>query len=142
MSFVLDSSVVLAALLPDEIAPGALAVLERAAREGAHAPALLSLELANGLLSAMRRQRIKDDVRQSLLADFAMLLIHVDDQTWPRARSTISDLAIRRNLTIYDAAYLELSLRAGVALATLDRKLAEAARQEGVTVLDILPTTN
>jgi predicted nucleic acid-binding protein len=44
-------------------------------------------------------------------------------------------LARRHRLTVYDAAYLELALREGLALATLDTALAEAARAEGVSVL-------
>ena len=44
-------------------------------------------------------------------------------------------LARRHRLTVYDAAYLELALREGVPLATLDGPLANAARTEGVPVL-------
>jgi predicted nucleic acid-binding protein len=36
---------------------------------------------------------------------------------------------------VYDAAYLELAQREGIALATLDRKLANAARTEGVALI-------
>jgi predicted nucleic acid-binding protein len=43
-------------------------------------------------------------------------------------------LARERNLTIYDAAYLELALREGLPLATLDRALEKAAVAEGVAL--------
>jgi predicted nucleic acid-binding protein len=44
-------------------------------------------------------------------------------------------LARAHDLTVYDALYLELALRLGAPLATLDGKLAEAARQSSVAVL-------
>ena len=44
-------------------------------------------------------------------------------------------LARRRRLTAYDAAYLELALRRGLPLATLDGALASAARAEGVSLV-------
>ena len=44
-------------------------------------------------------------------------------------------LARTHKLTVYDAAYLELALRRKVELATLDKRLAEAAQTEGVIVV-------
>lgn len=44
-------------------------------------------------------------------------------------------LAANHLLSAYDAAYLALANNRNVPLATLDRKLAAAARKEGVTVL-------
>jgi predicted nucleic acid-binding protein len=38
-------------------------------------------------------------------------------------------------MTFYDAAYLELARGAGLALATLDEKLARAADAENVTLI-------
>jgi Predicted nucleic acid-binding protein, contains PIN domain len=47
----------------------------------------------------------------------------------------ISYIADRYNLTIYDAAYLELALRRQLPLATFDKALLAAARAEGIEVL-------
>ena len=44
-------------------------------------------------------------------------------------------LARRHRLTVYDAAYLELALRKGYPLATLDAALSIAARAEGVPLI-------
>jgi predicted nucleic acid-binding protein len=44
-------------------------------------------------------------------------------------------LARRHGLTVYDAAYLELALREGLDLATLDTELADAARAEGMPLV-------
>jgi predicted nucleic acid-binding protein len=44
-------------------------------------------------------------------------------------------LAAGHALSAYDATYLALAGNRGVAIATLDRKLAAAARKEGIAVL-------
>jgi prevent-host-death family protein len=44
----------------------------------------------------------------------------------------VSALSRREGLTAYDAAYLELAMREGLPLATLDRQLREAAARLGV----------
>lgn len=44
-------------------------------------------------------------------------------------------LARTHNLSSYDAAYLELALREGLPLATLDQQLKQAALNIGVTTL-------
>jgi len=46
--------------------------------------------------------------------------------------SSVLTLAERHGLSTYDAAYLELSLRLGLPLATLDHDLAQAARSTGI----------
>jgi predicted nucleic acid-binding protein len=49
-------------------------------------------------------------------------------QDWPR----IMRLSAEHNLTIYDAAYLELALRSDGRLATFDKALAAAAEANNV----------
>jgi predicted nucleic acid-binding protein len=46
-----------------------------------------------------------------------------------------SGLALSHRLTSYDAAYLELALRRGLSLATLDDELIRAARTAGISIL-------
>ena len=62
------------------------------------------------------------------------LQITVDTETRPRAFREIISLARTHNLSAYDAAYLELALRHGLPLASLDHKLREAARSAGVAL--------
>lgn len=135
MSFVLDASVVLAALLPDERSDIAHSLLHRAARERARAPSILLLEIGNGLVQAERRGRIGRKLRDELLDAFTSLPIGLEPivaDTMVRA----AGLAARRELSLYDAAYLELALARGCPLATFDSALAEAARAERVPMLD------
>ena len=52
-----------------------------------------------------------------------------------RVGRTVWNLARRHRLTFYDASYLELAIRRGLAIATLDRALIAAARAERVELL-------
>ena len=59
----------------------------------------------------------------------------VDPETGIHAWAQTLDLSTRFSLTVYDAAYLELAVRRGLPLATLDRDLRAAASAAGVTLL-------
>jgi len=58
--------------------------------------------------------------------------IDVDAATYAHALSATLQLARRYRLSAYDASYLELALRLGLPLATLDEELQKAARKAGV----------
>jgi predicted nucleic acid-binding protein len=92
----------------------------------AFVPGIWSLEIANTLLVAERRNRIT--VEQSE----GSLLIHVDEGIDVNALSSTIALGRQEGLAAYDAAYLELSLRLGLPMVTLDNRLAEAANRCGV----------
>jgi predicted nucleic acid-binding protein len=47
----------------------------------------------------------------------------------------VMPIALRYELTIYDSLYLHLASALGLPLLTLDRHLADAARQAGVAVI-------
>jgi predicted nucleic acid-binding protein len=53
-------------------------------------------------------------------------------ETNAHAWSDALSLARGHNLTAYDAAYLELAIRRGLPMATIDRKLRTAAEPVGV----------
>lgn len=134
MSLVLDSSVTLAWLHEDEHADGVDAVFGQLIESGAVAPLHWPLEVANSLTVAIRRNRISADQRAEFLANLARLDIATDAHTNEHAWSAALHLADLYNLTVYDAAYLELAQRLRVPLATLDKDLAAAARKAGVEV--------
>src|ERR1700712_271621 len=132
MHCVLDSSVTLTWVLPGEGTPATDALLSVVGELGAVAPGLLPLEVANVLLLAERRGRITLAERTQALAILAELPIHIDERTAVLAFSATSALAAGRNLTVYDACYLELALRLGLPLASLDKYLCHAALAAGV----------
>ncbi|HWK46823.1 MAG TPA: type II toxin-antitoxin system VapC family toxin [Stellaceae bacterium] len=134
---VLDSAVALAWFLPGEGNAAIGAVLDQVAEAGALVPGPWPLEIANVLLMAERRQRITQAQRARALTGLGALSITIDHETAARAWTGIIDLAQAQSLTVYDAGYLELALRSGLPLATLDQALARAGRATGVAVLGV-----
>ena len=134
--FVLDASVAGAWLLEDEDDPVANAAMSRLATEFALVPQLWHLEVRNTLLVAQRRGRVGDVGLEDGLRRVGELPIRTD--TEPDLGAVLA-LARRHRLTIYDALYLELALRADVPLATLDQVLASAAVAEGHRLIGPLP---
>ena len=122
----------LAWCFPDEKAPYPQAVLDSLARAQAVVPSLWHLEVGNSLLVGERRQRSTQADTATWLAFLRSLPITVDDETATRAWNDVLSLARAHNLSTYDAAYLELALRRGLPLATLDDKLKIAAAAVGV----------
>ena len=132
MAFVLDASVAACWAFDDEDHPKAAEALDRLVREAAHAPSLWRLEIYNVLLVSERRGRISEADTQAYLASLRRLPIHLD---FAPVEADLLRLARTYALSAYDAAYLELALRLGQPLATLDRHLAGAAASAGVAVL-------
>lgn len=135
MAIVLDASVVLAWLLPDERSDAAERLLARAVREQLRAPSLLLVEVANALLQAERRERLRRSVRLELFDAFTSLPMVVEPIA-AEATGRALELATLESLTVYDACCLELALARDCALATFDEALGQAARARGVPVLD------
>ncbi len=131
---VVDASLVLAWCFADEKTASADRLMDRIGSDGAFVPSLWRLEVANVLLAAERRGRIGRADADGRLQQLADLPIEVDDETDFRAWHDVLALARAARLTVYDSAYLELALRRGLPLATLDRDLAKAARKAGVRV--------
>jgi predicted nucleic acid-binding protein len=135
MSLVLDSSITLAWAYSDETTQPVTQIFDLLIQGGAWVPGLWRLEVANVLEMSVRRKRHDRTFRDATLADLAQLPIQVDLQTDQQAWSATLRLAERHQLTLYDAAYLELALRRNLPLATLDDDLRHAANAEKVQVL-------
>jgi predicted nucleic acid-binding protein len=133
-ALVLDASLALAWALPDEASTYSDGVLKRVASSGALVPSLWLHEIANGLLMAQKRGRYTIAQRMAFVEELLRLPIEVET---PSARSILDGqaaLAERYGLTAYDAAYLDLALRRGVALATQDKAMKAAAVKAGVEI--------
>jgi len=135
VSVVIDASVTLSWYFEDERTPAANAVLDQVTATGAMVPSLWKLEVANGLQMAIRRQRIDAAFRDRALLHLARLPITIDPETDTHVWTTTLQLADRFQLTMYDAAYLELAQRRALPLATLDADLRPAAEALGLTLL-------
>jgi len=135
VSVVLDASMAIAWLFRDERTEAAHLALRRVATEGALVPALWRLEVANVLRNAVRRGRCTRAYMDKSLARLGRLSIAVDAETDARAWQSTLRLSREDNLTLYDACYLELALRADKSLASCDGALVEAAKRRQVEVL-------
>ena len=129
MAFVPDASVAAAWVLPDEDAALADLALDRLAEETAKVPSVFWHELRNLLLSAERRRRIDERHADASMARLRRLRIQRVEEVGDRE---VMALARAHRLTAYDASYLALAIREDCALATLDRRLNQAAVSEGV----------
>jgi len=130
LRFVVDASVSAAWFLPDEATPDTEAALQATAAVDVWVPALWALEIGNLLLSAQRRRRITADKRRELVRSAATLRLKVDRERIDMV--ALDELAAAHDLTTYDAVYLELAKRRGLALATQDEKLVAALAGAGV----------
>ena len=137
MKFVLDASVALNWLLADgtptnnAYANGALRALASASTL-AVAPATWWLEIANVIAKAESKRAITAAQSESFLELIAGLGVEPESATTSKALAETLQLARRYRLSSYDASYLELALRAGLPLATLDEDLRKVAAKAGV----------
>jgi predicted nucleic acid-binding protein len=135
MACVIDPSVALAWVLPDETNAQA-AVIRRAIEDGEQAwiPAHWWLEIANGLLMAERRQRISSEQVHQALSLMGSLPLEEDQETAAQVSARTLALARKHELTVYDAAYLELAQRRGAVLSTFDEQLLKAAKKDKIAI--------
>lgn len=135
MSLVLDNSATIAWVYHEENTPAILTVFQQISQDGAWAPSLWRLEVANVLQIGIRKKRHNSVFRDDILTDLAKMPIQIDSATDHYAWHSTLALAELHNLTLYDAAYLELALRRGLPLASLDTDLRAAAAAEGIELL-------
>ncbi len=136
--FVTDASVSLTWCFEDEATSWTDHLLQRLrAGDEAVVPAHWPMEVSNALLMAMRRGRITEEKVRRFFDDISSLPIKIDSESPAQAFRQTFALAQQHKLTSYDAAYLEVAVRANLPLATLDDELRNAAIAEGV----LLPRT-
>ncbi len=134
MPVVVDSSVFLAWCMGDAEEPAADAAMQRVADEGGVVPRIWWYEVRNALLMNERRNRISTQQVSETLAASLALGVLIDDR---HDDAQVLSLAREFNLTVYDSAYLEVALRLRMPLATLDRRMRQAAQEIGIeTVFD------
>ena len=127
MAFILDASTALAWAFPEERDASARASARAVLDEGAVVPAIWCWEVQNALLSAERRKRIARTDAAAVLQRFAALPIEIEPIGPAISFGAEMETARRMQLSVYDAAYLELGLRRGMMVMTRDGKLGKAA---------------
>jgi predicted nucleic acid-binding protein len=94
-------------------------------------PAVWSLEIANAILTGERQKRLGQLEVQRFITLLASLPLTQDVLPANQYVRDVLPLAREYGLSAYDAAYLELSIRQNAPLATLDKKLRNAAQRAG-----------
>ena len=120
-TFVVDTSFVLAYLLPDEKERNVEETFSRYEENKINlvSPHLLVYETMNGLRSAVLQKRQTEETAELLLDSFlnmGILFEKVDEKEVLR-------LALKKNITSYDASYVWLAKSQNIKLLTLDEKL-------------------
>lgn len=132
MNIIIDSSVALSWYFEDEADAYAERVLESVAAHGAFVPFHWKTEIANGLLMGIRRQRITPEYREKVFEELSALKLSADGGGQEHIWTSVNQIAETYGLTVYDAIYMELAIRRGFVLASLDKKLIKAAKAAGV----------
>ena len=95
------------------------------------------LEVANAIAVGERRKRITQPEIRRFLELLEALTVQQDSLPLSGSVSNILPLAQAYGLSAYDAAYLEVAIRRGALLTTLDARLEKAARKAGVEIFTV-----
>jgi predicted nucleic acid-binding protein len=135
--FVADASSTLPWCFEEEATPATEALLERLrAGEPAVVPAHWPTEVMNGLVMAFRRSRIDLGRVTRFARDLAALPIRIEPPHAPAVWDAVVRVAVKHQLTVYDAAYIELAERTHLPIATLDGDLRKAALAANVGLIE------
>lgn len=130
MPFVLDASVSVGWVIENQVTAYAEAVERALEIDQAFVPTLWWLEMTNALRTGCKRREMTLSEALEFIGVLAELPIRVEaDQA---KASDLLALALRYDLTAYDAAYLDLALRLRFPIATQDASLREASQASGV----------
>lgn len=133
--FVVDNSVVMTWCFKDENTQYSDFILNKLESATAIVPSVWPLEVTNVLLVAERRKRISEADSTRFIALLSELQISVEQESPERMIKEIYALARKHNLSSYDASYLDLAMRKGLPIATLDKNLLAAANRSKVSIL-------
>jgi predicted nucleic acid-binding protein len=119
-----------------EATPFTMRVLESLKTAQAVVPAMWPFEVANALVDAERRGRINAAQQAEFLERLRLLPIVIEHRPAVWLGQQILPLARTHRFSAYDAAYLELAIREGLPLATLDGNLRKAAVAAGAALVE------
>jgi len=100
-------------------------------------PSVWALEITNAVLVAERRKRVKQPDVRRFVELLGGLTIMEQSKTVADTVSNVLPLAREYDLSAYDAAYLDVAVRQGAPLATLDSTLEKAGRSAGIKIFKV-----
>ena len=134
MGVVLDASVTLSWLIPDEETGQSVILLNKSYAEQVFVPSIWAYEVANGLMFAQKGGRLNNDgIKQASELLSTINVIHATEEPL-QIISNLTSIAFLHGLTVYDSAYLHLALKKNIPLMSFDKKLIAAAKKAGVRV--------
>jgi predicted nucleic acid-binding protein len=121
---IVDANVILRSFFPDEAQTRAQALIREhvSGRVQLAAPTLLTYEVTNAVLQAVRRGRVAEEDAEAVLIAVEGLSIEIEAVSWQQ----MLPMAHRFDRSAYDAAYLALAEARGEPLVTGDEKLYNA----------------
>jgi predicted nucleic acid-binding protein len=132
--FVIDTSVVMSWCFKDETSRYADRILDLLEEATAFAPSIWPLEVGNVLLVAERKKRLSEADSRRFVTLLSDLPIIVEQEPPERMIHEILALAREHKLSSYDASYLDLAMRKGLSIATIDKNLIAAAKRSWVPI--------
>lgn len=126
---IVDASLAAAWFLPDEQNDDVDQLMADLGRAPGLVPPLFWFETRNLFVNAERRQRLQPGEPQLCMAQLRQMPLEDDLE---RLDARVIALALSHKISGYDASYLALAQHRARPIATLDRRLAEAARAESV----------
>ncbi len=133
--FVIDNSVVMTWCFKDETSKYTDAILDTLEFSTAFVPSIWPLEVGNVLLVAERKKRLSEADSTRFITLLAELPILIEQEPPERMMRDILALAREHQISTYDASYLDLAMRKGLPIATLDKGLKKAAKRSQVSIL-------
>jgi predicted nucleic acid-binding protein len=126
-SFVVDNSVVMSWCFKGQANAYADTVLDSLKAATACVPSVWPLEVVNVLLAAEHANLISEADSVRFINLLSGLPIFIQHESPERSMTDLLGLARAHELSSYDASYLDLAMKKGHPLATLDQKLRKAA---------------
>ena len=134
-SFVVDNSVVMSWCFKDQVNAYADSVLDSFKAATAYVPSVWSLEVVNVLLAAERANLISEADSVRFINLLSQLPIQVQHEGPDKTMKDLLALARTHELSSYDESYLDLAMKKGLPLASLDKKLRVAAEAVKLRIL-------
>ena len=131
---VIDTSIAIGWFVDTQRSDVGERALDLAADAGWIVPFHFGLEFASSLRGLERRNKIAAAKTDAALLSISKMSPVVDLTTQHEPQTKLLPIARRFDITLYDAAYLELALRTKLPLATRDKELAKAAVKAGVAL--------
>jgi predicted nucleic acid-binding protein len=131
-ALVVDASVAATWLFAEQASPSSHAVLDVVKSGTLVAPTIWLYENANIAARAVLKGKASVDAAADFLQSLHALPLRIVPASASDVFGDAVAIAVRRKLSVYDAAYVAVAARENLPLATFDRDLAAAAEAEGV----------